>query len=130
MEKTGAVDILRTMSERELYLHGDPTGQVPLFLLPLRPWRRVKLPKVKPVETKAQYCAELLKHVLIEPMTAGVESGDCDGEVCCGRPELILPPEEYRRYVAIHGERPPIGPHWHIVISRSHPNARRYQFYV
>jgi|GEM_PF-2849881 hypothetical protein len=76
MEKTGAVDILRTMSERELYLHGDPTGQVPLFLLPLRPWRRVKLPKVKPVETKAQYCAELLKHVLIEPMTAGVESGD------------------------------------------------------
>jgi hypothetical protein len=58
------------------------------------------------------------------------EAADCDGEVCGGRPELILPPEEYRRYVAIHGERPPIGPHWHIVISRSHPNARRYQFYV
>jgi hypothetical protein len=58
------------------------------------------------------------------------EAADCDGEVCGGRPELILPPEEYRRHVAIRGERPPIGPHWHIVISRNHPGARRYQFHV
>ena len=58
------------------------------------------------------------------------EASDCDGEVCGGRPELTFPPEEYRRYVAVHGERPPIGPHWHMVISRNHPDARRYQFYV
>ena len=71
MEKAGAIHILRTMSECELYLHGDPSGQVPLFILPLRPWRPGKLPKVKPVETNAQYCAELLEHGFIEPMTVG-----------------------------------------------------------
>lgn len=78
MEKTSAIDILRAMRESELYLHGDPSGKVPLFLLPLRPWRRSRfgLPKVKPLEPKAQYCAELLEHGYIEAMTAGVESGD------------------------------------------------------
>ena len=76
MEKTGVIDLLYATRENELYLHGDLSGQLPLFLLPLRPWRRVKLPKLEPVEAKAQYCEELLKHGLIEPMTAGVESGD------------------------------------------------------
>ena len=58
------------------------------------------------------------------------EAADCDGEVCGGRPELMLTPEECRRYVAICGERLSIGPHWHLVSSRDHPGARRYQFYV
>ena len=70
-----AIGILRAMSEGELYLHGDPSGQVPLFLLPSRLRRRSKLTKVKPVEAKAEYCAELLRHGLIEPRTAGAESG-------------------------------------------------------
>jgi hypothetical protein len=76
MEKTGLIGVLRTMGERDVYLHGDPSGQVPLFLLPLRPRRRVKLPKAEPVEARAEYCAELLKRGLIEPMTAGVAFGD------------------------------------------------------
>lgn len=71
----GGTGILWAMSEGELYLHGDPSGQVPLFLLPSRLRRGVKLPRAKPVEPKAQYCAELLKHGLIEPMTADAESG-------------------------------------------------------
>jgi hypothetical protein len=76
MEKTGVLDILRAMGERELYLHGDPSGQVPLFLLPMRPRRRAGLPKAKPLEAKVEYCAELLERGLIEPMTAGVATGD------------------------------------------------------
>ena len=58
------------------------------------------------------------------------EATDCDGEACGGRPELVLYPEADRQHVDIHGEQSPVGPHWHIVISRNHPGARRYQFYV
>jgi hypothetical protein len=72
----GAIGILRRMSESELYLQGDPSGLVPLFLLPLRPWRRVKLRVAKPIEATAQHCAELLDDGLIEPITTGVQSGD------------------------------------------------------
>jgi len=59
------------------------------------------------------------------------EAADCDGEECDARPELSLPAEAYRRYVARHGDRPPIGPHEHLVMAmRNHPDAKRYKFYV
>jgi hypothetical protein len=76
MEKTGVIDLLRAMCANELYLFGDPSGYVPLFLLPLRLRRPAGRPKLRPVEAVAQYCAELLDRGLIESMTAGVASGD------------------------------------------------------
>ena len=76
MKKTGVICLLWTVGVGELCLLGDPSDEVPLFLLPLRLRRRVRLPNVGPVEAKAQYCRELLERGLIEPMTAGAESGD------------------------------------------------------
>ena len=58
------------------------------------------------------------------------EAVDCDGEACGSRPDLILSADEYRSYVEICGPRPPVRPHCHIVIARTHRDAKRYRFYV
>jgi hypothetical protein len=85
MPSDGAINILKTISERELCLHGDPSGPIPLFPLPLRPpgsrprnsneveWRAHR---VSPVDYSARLCAELLAQGLVEPMTPGAERGD------------------------------------------------------
>jgi hypothetical protein len=50
---------------------------------------------------------------------------DCEGLTCEERPELALPPDEYRAYVLTHrGERPPVGRHSHMVVSGDRPPAR------
>jgi hypothetical protein len=51
------------------------------------------------------------------------ETSDCEGVACGARPELMLPPEEYDRYVSTHGERPALGPHYHIVLLGQEPPA-------
>lgn len=54
-----------------------------------------------------------------------IESADdCEGIRCGERPELALPADDYDRYVREHGERPPVGPHSHLVGSWDHPPAR------
>ncbi len=60
---------------------------------------------------------------------------ECDGEDCGKRPELLFPTEQYDRglenYLEQHGKPPqPLGPHWHIVGTRSHADARPYYYYV
>lgn len=86
MPSNGAINILQTISERELCLHGDPSGSIPLFPLPLRPpGRRPRNSNdvewlahrgVSPVDYAARLCAELLAHGLVESMTPGAERGD------------------------------------------------------
>ena len=76
----GAILILRTISERELCLFGDPSGEIPLCVVSLRPAgsspKNVKNGVRHKVDYAAHYCAELLGHGLIEPMTTASELGD------------------------------------------------------
>ena len=55
---------------------------------------------------------------------------NCSGEICGKRPELCLAHDEYLRYCRQHSERPPIGRHWHIVISRNRLGSKQYHFGV
>jgi hypothetical protein len=76
---SGAILILRTISERDVFLFGNPSGEVPLYALPWRP--AGSSPKnmngaAQIVDYAAHYCAELLEHRLIEPMTKASERGD------------------------------------------------------
>ena len=52
------------------------------------------------------------------------EADDCEGVTCGERPELMLPPDEYRAYVSTHGQKTPIGPHSHMVVSGDRPPTR------
>jgi hypothetical protein len=60
----------------------------------------------------------------------------CDGELCRKRPQLVLPDQQYLDwyegyYRAKHGKPPdPVGPHWHLVGTRSHPGAEPHYYYV
>lgn len=80
MHSVAEINILRRIDESELYLQGDPAGQLPLFALPLRRMRNRKGGLVQQsatvVDYAARHCAKLLKHGLIEPMTAGADAGD------------------------------------------------------
>ncbi len=75
----GAILILRTISDRDLFLFGNPSGEVPLYALSCQPAGgspKNRNGAAQRVDYAAHYCAELLEHGLIEPVTPGAEVGD------------------------------------------------------
>src|SRR5437867_11779788 len=72
----GAIQILKFMGDNRFFLHGDPSGKLPLIFLPEDIIRRGHHQKASPI-ADPRYCQELLDRGLIGSASGSeVNSGD------------------------------------------------------
>jgi hypothetical protein len=83
------------------------------------------------------FTAEQVREAMLPPFTGAGEvtigedgADDCEGVACGERPQLVLPSDEYARWLDCHAEQPPVRPHSHMVVRGRMPLTRRVMFAV